>query len=91
MDGFKSLEELYQRVKPALKSKVKDLNRVGINYVQEVDVFNYLKNNCWSKKSNLTLGEIVNDIMTVGSSELESYVQNLFAKEKRNITEEEVL
>lgn len=91
MDGFRSLEELYQRVKPALKSKVKDLNRIGIKYVQEVDIFNYLKNNCWSKKNNLTLGEIVNDIMTVSSSELESYVQDLFAKEKRQITKEEVL
>lgn len=85
MDGFSSLEELYKRVNPALKCKVKDLKRIGINYVQEADVFNYLKNNVWCKKTNLTLGEIVNDIMTTSNIELEGYVQKIMAKEKRNI------
>ena len=94
MDGFSSQEELYDRVKPALKSRVKDLKRIGINYVQDVDVWNYLKNNVWGKKSNLTLGEMINDIMTVGNSELENYVHDLISKEKRNIeteTESELL
>lgn len=91
MDGFSSLEELYNRVKPALKSKVKDLKRIGVNYVQEVDVWNYLKLNIWCKKSNLTLGDVVNDIMTVSNSELETYVQGLMAETKRTIIEDEVL
>ena len=85
MDGFKSLEELYKRLKPALKSKCKELNRLGIRYVQEADVWNYLKNNVWSKKNNLTLGEMVNDIMCASNSDLERYVQKIIAKEKRNI------
>ena len=59
MDGFSSLEELY--------------------------------NNLWSKKKGLTLGEIVNDIMTVPNAELEMYVQNLMAKEVRTREEEGVL
>ncbi len=87
VDGFNSLEELYSRVKPALKSKIKDLNRIGINYVQEADVWNYLKNNLWCKKKNLTLGELVNDIMTVETEKLEEYVHGLFAKDKRDIEE----
>lgn len=91
MDGFSSVEELYNRVKPALKSKLKDLTRIGINYVQEVDIFNYLKSSIWAKRRNLTLGEIVNDIMTVENSELESYVQSLIAKGKRTIDTEEVI
>lgn len=91
MDGFSSLEELYNRVTPALNSKLKDLTRVGVNYVQKADIWNYLKNNLWSKKKGLTLGEIVNDIMTVSNAELEMYVQNLMAKEVRTREEEGVL
>lgn len=91
MDGFSSLEELYKRVEPALNSKTLDLKRVGVNYVQKVDVWNYLKNNVWCKKNNLTLGEIVNDIITVSNSELEVYVQNTIGMNKRVIEEEDLL
>ena len=31
---FRNVEELYNRIKPALYSKVKELNRLGINYVK---------------------------------------------------------
>ncbi len=88
MDGFRNLEELYNRIRPALKCKVKDLRRIGIRYVQEADIWNYLKKNCWSKSNNITLGDIVNDIMTVSNIELETYVQNLLAKEKREYNKE---
>lgn len=85
MDGFKSLEELYNRVKPALKSKCKDLKRVGINYVQEVDVWNFLKNTKWINSTNLTLGDMVNDIMTVSNNDLEKYVKSILMQEERRI------
>lgn len=91
MDGFSSLQELYKRVKPALNSKLKDLTRTGITYIQKVDIWNYLKNNYWCKKSNLSLGEIVNDIMTVSNSELENYVHILIKEEKRKIIDDDVL
>ncbi len=91
MDGFTSQEELYKKVEPALKSKVKDLTRRGIGYVQKADVWNYLKNNMWCKKKNLTLGEIVNDIMTVPNRELELYVQDLMSKGKRTREEDDYL
>lgn len=91
MDGFSNAEELYKKVKPALKSKIKDLTRVGVNYVQKADVWNYLKNNVWCKKVNLTLGEVVNDIMTVSNEELEYYVQSLFKDSKRVREEDNLL
>ena len=87
MNGFSSLEELYKRLNPALKCKVKDLKRVGVHYVQCADVWNYLKNNVWCKKSNLSLGEMVNDIMCLSNSEIEKYVQELVASEKREFEE----
>ena len=91
MDGFTSLEELYKRVTPALNCKLKDLNRIGINYIQKADIWNYLKKHVWCKKSGLTLGDIVNDIMTVTNTELQTYVQNLLADEKRPTDSEGVL
>ena len=90
MDGFSSLEELYKRVKPALNSKLKDLTRLGVFYVQKADIWNYLKNNFWCKKNNLTLGEIVNDIMTVTNAELEAYVQSIIKRDKREINNENI-
>lgn len=91
MDGFNSLEELYKRVTPALECKVKDLKRIGINYIHKEDIWNYLKINLWCKKVNLTLGEIVNDIMTISNIELEGYVHELMAKEKRDLIKDDVL
>lgn len=90
MNGFSSIEELYKRVEPALNSKIKDLTRVGVHYVQKADVWNYLKNNVWCKKNNLSLGEIVNDIMTVSNAELEMYVQGLMAKGERRREEGDI-
>ena len=39
---FSSKEELYQRVKPALKAKTMELKRVGYSYIREIDIWNYL-------------------------------------------------
>lgn len=85
MDSFTSQEELYERMLPALKCKVKDLRRIGVKYVQCADIWNYLKNNIWCKKINLTLGEMVNDIMTISNIEVEHYVQDLMSREPRTI------
>lgn len=91
VDGFASLEELYNRCKPALKSKLKDLTRVGIDYVQIADIWNYLRINLWNKKTNLTLGEVVNDIMNVSNVELEIYVRKLFSQNKRVVEDASLL
>jgi aspartate carbamoyltransferase regulatory subunit len=66
---FGSLQELFIRVKPALRSKVKELKSVGYKFINETDVFNYLKDNKWCKKSNLTLSELVDDILTTPNDE----------------------
>lgn len=74
MDGFSSLTELYERVKPALKSKCRDFKRLGIDYIDISDIWNYLKNNVWNKGKNLTLADIVDDIMCVNIDALKEYV-----------------
>ena len=64
---FKDREELYKRVVPALKVKRRLLLKKGIN-VNENDIFEYLAKEKWSKSFNLTLSDIVSDILNVEDS-----------------------
>lgn len=88
MDGFNSVEELYQRLLPALKSKSKELKRIGLGFIKENDIWNYLKNNIWCKKDNLTLDEMVNDILMSSNQSLEDYLKNkLINKRESDVLE----
>ena len=59
---FKNQEELYKRVKPALKSKRLECKRYGIE-VSEEELWMYLSENIFKKSHNLTLADIVSEIM----------------------------
>lgn len=70
MNDFKSLQELYDRVKPALRTKSNDLKRLN-NYNIDLDqIWIFLKNNKWSKSEGLTLSDMVNDIMKLSYEDL---------------------
>lgn len=73
MDGFSNLSELYERVKPALRTKCRDLKMLGID-ANIADVWNYLKNNVWNRGKDLTLADIVDDIMCVDIDLLKKYL-----------------
>ena len=59
---FESVLELKQRVMPALKMKEERLKNEGYDITTE-DIWFYLKQNKWTKSKNLTLNEVVNDIL----------------------------
>lgn len=59
---FKNIYELQKRVMPALKKRANDLTKQGIEISPE-DIWTNLKNNKWIKAQNLSLNEIVNDIL----------------------------
>ena len=59
---FRSVEELYNRVLPALYSKRKEINSLGFKLVTEKDIWNYLVNE-WKNDKDLTLAKMVNDIL----------------------------
>lgn len=59
---FNSLSELKQRIMPALKMKEEHFFKEGKNITAE-DIWIYLKNNKWIISKNLSLNEIVNDIL----------------------------
>ena len=66
--NFNSINELYERVVPALELKVQLLNDQNIE-TNKVDIWNYLSNK-WKNSNNLTLFDIVNDIMILDGNNL---------------------
>ena len=70
---FKSLNELYTRLYPAFNTKKNELNNKGIN-VREIDIWNFLKENLWSKTTHLSIYDMVNDILNINEIELKNYI-----------------
>lgn len=56
---FNSLEDLYQRVLPALSIKSQENNGL----ITEKEIWDYLSKTKWINSIGLTLSEIVNDIL----------------------------
>lgn len=81
---FSSQEELYQRVQPALKAKLAELHRLGYPYIQVVDIWNYLIETRWKKSKNLTLSDIVNDILHVDNRKIDEYLKGALTKTRRS-------
>lgn len=80
---FKTLEELYSRLKPALYSKVIELQRKGKDYIKEEDIWNYLMENVWNTRKNLSLSEMTSDILNLEDNLIISYVMNILKKTER--------
>ena len=61
-DEFQSISELYQRVLPALRTRVNMLREEGIYNVKEEDIWKLLMDK-WKRGKGLTLFDIVDDIL----------------------------
>ena len=88
---FKSAKELYDRVLPALYSKVKEVRNLGFKYITEKDIWNYLVNNIWKTKRNLQLHDLISDILYADNYKLNDYVMDKMKKLKTrndNVDEE---
>lgn len=88
---FKSAKELYDRVLPALYSKVKELRNLGFKYITEKDVWNYLVNSTWKTKRDLQLHDLISDILYADNYKLNDYVMDKIKKLKTrddNVDEE---
>lgn len=71
-----SQEELYNKVKPALRTRRHELYRVGLNMISENDIWNYNKENNWKDAKGLTIAGMVNDILNTTNDEYKEYVIN---------------
>lgn len=86
---FKSVLELYERIKPALKAKANELKRIKYDYIKEEDIWNYLKEYKWKKSRGLDLFEMTNDILNLDVIALDSYVKEVYRKSKREVNLED--
>jgi hypothetical protein len=75
-EKFNSITDLYRRVLPALKSKRRELVSKKIGFITEKDIWDYLRDIEWNKSANLTLFDIVNDILCVDEKKLLEYITN---------------
>ncbi len=87
---FKSLQELYERILPALKSKTREIHKKGMDYIHEEDIWNYLKTYKWTSSRSLDLGDMVNDIFNIEERELDSFVKNELKNYRRNVKQGEI-
>lgn len=69
---FKNLDELKKRIMPAIQTKQKELNK-KYKIVTQDDIWNYLIKTKWKKSTNLTLYDIVNDILNLNNEEIKEY------------------
>lgn len=88
---FSSKEELYHHVKPALKAKKSELKKTRYDYIQEVDLWNYLIKNKWTKAHDLTLFDIVQDIMHLDWKDVDAFLKEEHKKQSQNNQNLEVL
>lgn len=85
---FRTKEELYNRVLPALYSKIKEVRKLGFKYITEKDIWNYLVENEWKKRVNLELFDLINDILYVDNNKLNDYVNEKMSRLKMESNEE---
>ena len=86
---FRNVQELYNRIKPALYSKVKEIRRNGIDYVKEEDIWNYLSMYNWKESENLCLSSMVSNIMDLDIDVIKNYSLGLLKDDNRDIDMEE--
>ena len=81
MYEYKSQEELYQGLIPAIHVKLKVLKKSKNVEITEDDIWNYLKETKWKNSINLTLSDMVQDILHTDNIEFIQYKEKM----KKNI------
>lgn len=69
---FNNLEELRKRITPAINTKLKELKNNNYYITTEEDIWEYLKIK-WRESINLTLYDIINDIINLNNNSIEEY------------------
>ena len=85
---FNNINELKNRLMPALRSKLKELHSCGYKYIGIDDIWNYLKENKWIMSDGLTLDSMVDDILHTSNDLIDDYVKDKIVKERIETTNE---
>ena len=86
---FRNLNELYNRIYPALESKRKELHRNKMTYIHEEDIWNCCKDVIWNNSRNLGLYNMVDDILNTDNLVFDNYLKNIVASKHREINKDD--
>ncbi len=64
-ERFNSINDLYNRLLPAIDTKLSELKRMKLYNITNLDIWNYCVQNKWKYKTNLHIYEMVNDILNI--------------------------
>ena len=76
MREYKSQRELYLNLVPALNVKMKHLKRGNYTGITREDIWNYLRDNKWKYGVDLTLSDMVHDIIRLDNLEISNFIKN---------------
>jgi len=85
-EKFSSLEELYARLLPALRSKENELHQNHMIYITRKDIWQYFCSMKWNHSVNLTLYDMVDDILNTENYLIDDFVR--MKKTKSQVMEE---
>lgn len=74
-------EVLYNKLKPALNSKIREFNVKKMYFIDELDIWNYLKNKVWIKKEEVFLCDLVSDIIYADNKNIINYLVDKLKQE----------
>ena len=72
---YNSERELFEDLKGAFKVKLRMIEGKYDN-ISMIDIYDYLKLNKWRYAKDLTISEIVNDIIDVDIAKVEDYIES---------------
>ena len=73
---FNSIDELYNRLKPAFKIKIEELETKNILNIENKDLWMYLSKTKWQNRENLELCDMVSDILNLDEYDFLKYINN---------------
>lgn len=75
MYEYKNQKELYQALIPAFNVKLRLLKESDYDFIKRKDIWDYLKVNKWANSVDLSLAEMVNDIIHADNKEIDIYLK----------------
>lgn len=84
MKEYKNMRELFDNLKPAFDVKLR-LVKKDYDYITRTDIWNYLKLNKWCKDTNLTISEMVDDIILVDISKVDKFLKDHLRQNDRKL------
>lgn len=84
MDNYRSQRELFDSLIPAFNVKLR-LIKKDYDYITKTDIWNYLKINKWCKDINLSISEMVDDIILVDIYKVDRFLKNHLKENDRKL------